>query len=65
MPKDGRNVPGNPSENVTRHTIPDSEVTRAAPGRPLSELFGILAYDGPPVTLEEMDRAVAEGACDC
>lgn len=30
--------------------------------RDISELRGILKYDGPPVTLEEMDEAIAEGA---
>ncbi len=30
--------------------------------RPIERLFGILSHDGPAVTLEEMDRAIAEGA---
>lgn len=30
--------------------------------RDIRELRGILKYDGPPVTLEEMDEAIAEGA---
>ena len=34
------------------------------PVRPTSRLFGKLKYDGPPVTLEDMDRAIAEGAGD-
>ena len=32
--------------------------------RPLSRLYGVLRYDGPPVTLEDMDRAIADGATD-
>ena len=33
--------------------------------RPISRLFGTLRHDGPAVTLQEMDRATAEGAvCD-
>ncbi len=32
------------------------------PVRPTSRLFGSLKYDGPPISLEDMDRAIAEGA---
>ena len=32
------------------------------PVRPTSRLYGILKYDGPPISLEDMDRAIAEGA---
>ena len=32
------------------------------PVRPTDELFRSLEYDGPPVSLEDMDRAIAEGA---
>ena len=32
--------------------------------RPLARLFGALKHDGPPVTLQDMDRAIAEGSCD-
>lgn len=37
------------------------------PTRPVTDLKGILKYDGPPVSIEEMDEAIAE-ACverDC
>ena len=34
------------------------------PVRPTSRLFGSLQYDGPPVSLEDMDRAIAEGAIE-
>ena len=34
------------------------------PVRPIGRLFRSLKYDGPPVTLEEMDRAIAERARD-
>ena len=46
-----------------RYVILDDKVM-ILPVRPTSRLFGALKYDGPPVTLEDMDRAVAEGACD-
>ena len=40
----------------------ESGVVRIVPVRPLSRLFGVLQHDGPAVTLDEMDRAIAEGA---
>ena len=30
--------------------------------QPIDRLFGILHYDGPPVTLEDMKRGIIEGA---
>ncbi|MCY3752719.1 MAG: hypothetical protein F4Y03_11245 [Alphaproteobacteria bacterium] len=64
MAEDKRKTLGNSSEDRARRAIPDKGDVHATPGRPLSELFGMLAYDGPPVTLEDMDRAIAEGAYD-
>ena len=46
-----------------RYVIQDREV-RILPVRPVSRLFGILRHDGPAATLEDMERAIAEGACD-
>ena len=46
-----------------RYIIQDGEV-RILPVRPVSRLFGILRHDGPAATLEDMDRAIAEGACE-
>ena len=34
------------------------------PVRPTSRLFGSMKYDGPPVSLEEMEDAIAEGAVE-
>ena len=31
------------------------------PVRPTSRLFGSLKYDGPPVSLKDMEDAIAEG----
>jgi len=42
--------------------IIDGDTVRIVPVRPVNRLFGILRYDGPAVSLEEMDRAAAEGA---
>ena len=34
------------------------------PVRPTRRLFGSLQYDGPPVSLKDMDRAIAQGAIE-
>lgn len=46
-----------------RYTIEGSAV-RVCPLRPISRLRGIVQRQGPPLSLEEMDRAIAEGACE-
>ena len=46
-----------------RYTILDGEV-RIRAVRPVQRLFGVLAHDGPPATLDDMERAIAEGAVD-
>ena len=45
------------------YVILDEEVLMM-PVRPTSRLFGSLKYDGPPVSLEDMDRAIGEGAIE-
>ena len=40
----------------------DDEVQNLPVG-PVDHLRGILKYDGPPATLEDMERAIVEGAC--
>lgn len=40
----------------------DGDVVRVIAVRPVSHLFGMLEFDGPAVTLDEMDEAIAEGA---
>ncbi len=44
-----------------RYVILEGEV-RIMPVRPVNRLFGVLKHHGPPVTLEDMNRAIAEGA---
>ena len=46
-----------------RYVIVDEGVL-IMPVRPTSRLFRSLKYDGPPVTLEAMDSAAAEGAIE-
>ena len=44
-----------------RYIVQGNEV-RILAVRPLRELFGVLQHDGPAVTLEEMERAIVDGA---
>ena len=44
-----------------RYVIVDEGVL-IIPVRPTSQLFRSLKYDGPPVSLEDMERAIVEGA---
>ena len=49
-----------PGDRV-RYIIQGDEV-RIVAVRPINRLFGALTYDGPPVTIEDMDNAIADGA---
>ncbi len=46
-----------------RYIISGGEV-RILAVRPVERLFGAIKYDGPPVSLGDMDRAIADGAQD-
>ena len=46
-----------------RYIISAGEV-RILAVRPVERLFGAIKYDGPPVSLGDMDRAIADGAQD-
>lgn len=46
-----------------RYAILDEGVL-IMPVRPTSRLFGSLKYEGPPVSLEDMEEAIAEGAIE-
>lgn len=48
-----------PGDRV-RYVITGDEV-RITAVRPVERLYGALEYNGPPVTLEDMERAAAEG----
>lgn len=62
LPKAVREALGVGPGDRVRYVILDNGEVRMLPVRPISELFGVLKYDGPPVTLEDMERAVVEGA---
>ena len=46
-----------------RYVILDEGVL-IMPVRPTSRLFGSLKYDGPPVSLKDMEDAIVEGAVE-
>ena len=63
LPKPVREALGVKPGDRVRYLILDDGV-RIIPMRPLARLFGMLKYEGPPKTLEEMERAIAEGASE-
>ena len=63
LPKPVREALGVEAGDRVRYVILDNEV-RILPVRPVGRLFGALKHDGPPVTLEDIERAIAEGACE-
>ena len=62
LPKPVREALGIGPGDRVRYVILDNGEVRILPVRPVSHLFGVLKYDGPPVTLEDMERAVIDGA---
>ena len=64
LPKPVRRALGIEPGDRVRYVIFDNNEVRLLPVRPVSRLFGALKYDGPPVSLEDMDRAIADGASD-
>ena len=46
-----------------RYVIEGSEV-RILPVRPINRLYGVLQYDGPSASLEDMERAIMDGATE-
>ena len=63
LPKAVREALGVRPEDRVRYIVLDGEV-RIRAVRPIQRLFGVLAHDGPPATLDDMERAIAEGAVD-
>ena len=61
LPKSVRKALGVGAGDRIRYVIEDGQV-RVLSVRPLDRLFGALNYDGPPATLEDMERAIAESA---
>ena len=63
LPKAVRDSLAVKAGDKVRYVILDEGVL-IMPVRPTSRLFGSMKYDGPPVSLEEMEDAIAEGAVE-
>ena len=63
LPKAVRDSLAVKAGDKVRYVIVDEGVL-IIPVRPTSRLFRSLKYDGPPVSLEAMDSAAAEGAIE-
>ena len=63
LPKSVREALGVRPGDRVRYVVSGDEV-RIMPVRPLARLFGVLNYEGPPKTLDEMECAVAEGGSE-
>ena len=64
LPRAVRDALGVKPGDRVRYVIFDSNEVRILPVRPLARLFGAFKHDGPLVTLDDMERAAAEGAVD-
>ena len=61
LPKAVRDALDVKAGDTVRYVIVDEGVL-IMPVKPTNRLFQSLNYDGPPVSLEDMDSAIAEGA---
>ncbi len=62
LPKPVREALGIVPGDRLRYVIFDNNEVRLMPVRPLSRLFGAFKHEGAPVTLPDMERAIADGA---
>ena len=62
LPKPVRETLGVQTGDRVRYVISNGEV-RILAVRPISRLFGVLRHDGPSVTVEDMEQAIADRAC--
>ncbi len=61
LPKAVREALSVKAGDRVRYLIEEGQV-RVRPVRPISRLFGVLKREGPSVTLQEMEQAIADGA---
>ena len=62
LPKVVRETLGVVSGDRVRYVVYDNREVKIIPVRSLSRLFGICQHNGPPITLEDMERAITDGA---
>ncbi len=63
LPKPIRQMLDLKAGDKVHYFVSDGEV-RIAPVRPVDRLFGVLKHEGPAVSPEEMEQAIAGGACE-
>ncbi len=63
LPKAVREALGVGPGDRVRYFVVDGEV-RIRAVRPIQRLFGVLSQEGPPATLDDMERAIVDGATD-
>ncbi len=63
MPKTVRTALGVGPGDRIRYVVVDDGV-KILPLRPVARLFGAFGHDGPPASLEDMERAIAEGSSE-
>lgn len=63
LPKAVREALGVRPGDRLRYFVLDGEV-RVRAVRPIQHLYGVLAHDGPPVMLDDMQQAIVGGATD-
>lgn len=64
LPKSVRVALGLQPGDRVRYLVLDNGEVRLLKLRPVAELAGRLRHDGPAVTLDQMDAAIANGAAD-
>ena len=62
LPKAVREALGIVRGDRLRYVVCEDSRVRMLAVRPLSRLFGALEHEGPPVSLQDMERAVGDGA---
>ena len=63
LPKAVRDALSVQAGDRVRYIIQDGAV-RIMPVRPIARLFGVLRHEGQAVTLDDMERAIVDGATD-
>ncbi len=64
LPKKVRDALGLQPGDKLRYAVLKNGGVWVAKVQPIESLKGILHYDGPPVTLEDMERGIIEGATE-
>lgn len=65
LPKSVRLALGVGAGDRVRYLILDGGDVRLLRAKPVKDLAGVLSVNGPAVSLEQMDAAIAEGLTDC